>query len=66
MVLGLSGATNNTLQNNLIGTDPTGTVNLGNNGTGLFLVGSASNLVNNNQVGGNTIAYNAGDGIRIP
>jgi CSLREA domain-containing protein len=61
--LGITGASNNTVQNNYIGTDVTGTVGLGNQ-----LAGLAINNGANNQIGGvglgNLISGN-GAGIEI-
>jgi hypothetical protein len=57
----------NQVQGNSIGTDSTGTLALGNGGTGVALTGGA----NNNAVGGtapgaaNTIACNGGDGVLV-
>ena len=53
-------ASNTTVQNNLIGTNPAGTAVMGNTNTGLS-IGSA----NNTTVSGNTISGSGGDGVSI-
>ena len=58
-----TGATGNVLINNLIGTDPTGQLALGNQGNGL-LIQSPMNTIG--QTGaGNTISANSGSGISV-
>ncbi|MBC8401565.1 MAG: T9SS type A sorting domain-containing protein [Candidatus Marinimicrobia bacterium] len=65
IAIGFSGAENNTVQGNLIGTDLTGQFPLGNAENGISIYGGASN----NQIGGfvdnaeNLIAYNSAAGI---
>ena len=60
-------ATNNSIQGNFIGTDATGTAPLGNGGSGVRTIGSASN----NTIGGavaaaaNIIAFNGASGVNI-
>ncbi len=62
-----SGTTGNLVAGNLIGTDDTGTAPLGNTGDGVEIDSDASN----NSIGattagaGNTIAYNADDGVQV-
>jgi CSLREA domain-containing protein len=56
----------NTVLGNLIGTKKDGKGNLGNEGDGLLVVGSTSNLIGPTDASGaNTIAFNGGDGVRI-
>jgi CSLREA domain-containing protein len=51
---------------NRIGTTANGTGALGNDGDGVFIGGSADNLVGNGtSAGSNTIAFNGGDGIAV-
>lgn len=51
---------------NLIGTDPTATIDAGNVGHGVLLSSAPDNYVGGNGDGaGNTIAFNGGDGIAI-
>ena len=60
-----SGANNNLIENNYIGTDVSGTLPLGNDGDGIYI------LSNNNTVGGqavgaeNVISANGGNGVDI-
>jgi VCBS repeat-containing protein len=60
-------STGNLVQGNFIGTDVTGTADLGNGGHGIVIADSASN----NTIGGaadggaNTIAFNDGDGVFV-
>jgi hypothetical protein len=56
-------ASTNTLQRNYIGTDATGTVNLGNGSDGVWIVDAGSNSVGSSL--GNTIAFNGRDGVRV-
>jgi hypothetical protein len=54
-----SGATNNKVQGNLIGTDKNGIANLGNGASGVFIFGGANNAVGGGSgAGANTIAFN--------
>ena len=61
------GVTNTKITGNYIGTDATGTINLGNKGDGIFILGQNSN----NTIGGtapgegNIIANNSGSGIQV-
>ena len=61
-----SSATGNLIQGNYIGTDASGTCNLGNSGSGVGFYNA-----DNNTIGGtsdsarNTVAYNTGDGIYV-
>jgi hypothetical protein len=61
------GATGNVVQGNLIGTDVTGTLNLGNVGDGVLMASGS----NNNTIGGtalnasNVIAFNGDDGVQV-
>ncbi|MDQ1614005.1 MAG: hypothetical protein QOG00_3936 [Pyrinomonadaceae bacterium] len=60
----------NIIQGNYIGTDATGTVDLGNSGTGLFMQGASNNLVGGltatpGQAPGNVISGNGGSGIDV-
>ena len=57
----------NVVAGNEIGTDPTGTIRLGNSGPGI-LIGNASlgNTIGGTTIGaGNTIAFNSGDGVQV-
>jgi IPT/TIG domain/Right handed beta helix region len=56
----------NSVTGNLIGTDATGTVPLGNGGDGVYLRSDGGNGFGNNSVVSNTIANNAGDGVDSP
>jgi parallel beta-helix repeat protein len=60
--IGLCDAAQTNISNNLIGTDRTGTANLGNGSHGIYFLcaGAPNNLVDSN-----TIAFNGADGIRI-
>ena len=67
--IALSGnlTTGNTILGNFIGTDQTGTLNLGNGGDGILVTTGASNnmLGGTDSNAGNIIAFNGRDGIRI-
>ncbi len=59
-------ALGNTLQHNFIGTDETGTADLGNGGSGILVENAGPNNIGSTLEGrGNTIAYNGADGITI-
>ncbi len=62
-----SSTSNNIIQGNFIGTNSSGTVNLGNSIDGILVTNSASNNTIGGTVSGagNTIAFNGRDGIRI-
>jgi len=61
-----SGTNDNQLYGNRIGTQADGTSALGNGGSGVAITGSASNtLIGDAAAGGNTIAYNAQNGVGI-
>jgi hypothetical protein len=56
--------TQNVVEGNYVGTDPTGTAPLGNGGDGVEVVGSSSNIIGGVDPGaGNLISGNSGDGI---
>ncbi len=56
----------NVIQGNFIGTDMTGTKNLGNGVHGIFIDGASNNTIGGTASGaGNVIAYNTGDGIVV-
>ena len=67
LIIANSGSDNNVVQGNLIGTDASGTGNLGNGSSGININQGALN----NTIGGtatreaNTIAFNSGDGISM-
>ena len=62
----LGGQGSNLVAGNLIGTDISGTVALGNGGDGIDVVGTASNTIGGTASGaGNLISANARDGISI-
>ncbi len=63
----LYSAENYTVQGNYIGTDATGTLDLGNGGNGIAIsTGSVNNLIGGTGVGeGNVIAFNNLDGITV-
>jgi subtilisin-like proprotein convertase family protein len=48
---------NNTFSNNFLGTDVTGTIDLGNTEVGLFISGGDVNLVENNLISGNAAGF---------
>jgi titin len=59
-------ATGNDVQGNYIGTDVTGTADLGNSQNGVYIAGAPSSTVGGTAAGaGNTIAYNGGDGVYV-
>ncbi len=59
-------ATGNVLQGNLIGTDLTGTMPLGNNGTGVAIADASGSVIGGPMTGaGNVISANAFDGILL-
>jgi CSLREA domain-containing protein len=61
-----SGATGNQVQGNFIGTDVTGTVDLGNAGTGVYLNATAANTIGGTAPGaGNLISGNNSHGVEI-
>lgn len=62
-----SGTSNNTIYGNFIGTDATGTLDLGNGAIGIYIEDSATNnIVGGIAAGqGNTIAFNDDDGVGI-
>lgn len=62
-----SGTSANLVQGNFIGTDSTGTLNLGNLGNGIAVVTDASGntLGGFAGVGNNTINFNGGDGVHV-
>ncbi len=62
-----SGTSNNIIQGNFIGTNSSGTINLGNSIDGILVTNSASNNTIGGTVSGagNTIAFNGRDGVRI-
>ena len=62
-----SAGTGNTIQGNLIGTDPTGTLDVGNGGHGIYVHDSAHDNLIGGTAGGaaNVIAFNSGDGIWV-
>jgi parallel beta-helix repeat protein len=62
----VSGSNNNTVQGNLIGTDATGTLPLGNLGEGVSVDGSTGDLIGGTAAGtGNVISANMGAGVDI-
>jgi CSLREA domain-containing protein len=65
--IGSNGADGNVVQGNLIGTDVTGTADLGNGGGGIGIGSSASSNIigGTDSDAGNTIAYNGSDGVRV-
>jgi hypothetical protein len=67
-VLLSTGATSTFVQGNFIGTDATGTVNLGNAADGVTVTSSSGNTVGAGGTaagGGNTIAFNGNDGVKV-
>ena len=61
-----NGSTNNSILGNFVGTDPSGTVDLGNNSGGINLGGGDHNEIGRIDSGaGNTIAFNQGDGVSV-
>jgi hypothetical protein len=62
----LNSARQNRVQGNRIGTDATGAGALGNGGDGITMQNSSNNTVGGTAAGAaNTIAFNAGDGVRV-
>jgi hypothetical protein len=64
----IDSASNNLLENNFIGTDRTGTINLGNGGDGVVVTGggAANNTVGGTSAGvGNVIAFNGATGVAV-
>jgi hypothetical protein len=58
--------TGNIIEGNKIGTDATGTTGIPNSGPGILVSGASNNRIGGATAGqGNTIAFNAGDGIRL-
>jgi hypothetical protein len=58
-------ASNNIVQGNLIGADPTGTLDRGNGADGIYVTGASANTLGGGAAGaGNRIVFN-GDGIEI-
>jgi parallel beta-helix repeat protein len=64
---GAGGATNNLVEGNFIGTDPTGTVAMGNGAQGVFINnGATDNTIGGSTAGaGNIISGNTGSGVFI-
>jgi CSLREA domain-containing protein len=60
-----SGAAQNTIQGNLIGTNAGGNASLGNGNTGVFINGSSNTIGGTIAGAGNTISGNSGSGIFI-
>ncbi|MDO8614606.1 MAG: thrombospondin type 3 repeat-containing protein [Dehalococcoidia bacterium] len=59
-----AGATGNLVQGNYIGTDVTGSLDLGNTSHGVMINGAPSNTIGGTAAGArNTIAFNGGDGV---
>ncbi|HZT06161.1 MAG TPA: CSLREA domain-containing protein [Chloroflexota bacterium] len=60
------GSPANVIQGNFIGTDRTGTIDLGNGGTGVSITASSSNVVGGTSTGaGNVVAFNNNQGILV-
>ena len=60
----VSGASNNVIQGNFIGTGRDGASNLGNGASGVEIIGSSSNTVGGGAGAGNVIAFNgSGTGV---
>ena len=60
------GTENNLVQGNLIGTDATGTVPLGNASAGIFISGASRNTIGGPEPGaGNVVSANGGSGIVV-
>ena len=60
--IGIGGGNGNVASGNLIGTDATGTLPLGNGGSGVYVT-TVMGLFGINRVSSNTIAFNASDGV---
>jgi len=66
-------AVDNAIENNLVGTDPTGTVRLGNSADGVLLLdvttlptgATITGTVSGNTISSNTISGNSGNGLQI-
>ena len=63
----LNASSDNLIEGNAIGTDPTGSIPLGNMGPGVWIGnGSLDNTIGGSGAGaGNTIAFNSGAGVRV-
>ena len=63
----VSGSSYNLVEGNFVGTDPTGTIALGNSGPGILIQNSSlSNTIGGTAAGaGNTIAFNTGAGVVV-
>jgi predicted outer membrane repeat protein len=62
----ISNGTANVLQDNFIGTDPSGTVKLGNGNNGIYLLNASGNTIGGTADGvGNIIANNGNDGVLV-
>jgi parallel beta-helix repeat protein len=62
----LSGATGNVVKGNYIGSDSTGTIDLGNSFDGVLITDASDNTIGGLAAGeGNLIAYNVHDGIAV-
>ncbi|HEY8401645.1 MAG TPA: right-handed parallel beta-helix repeat-containing protein [Cytophagaceae bacterium] len=65
----IGGSSNNTVTNNKIGTDPTGTLNRGNDNYGVFIsapgFAAAGTQAINNIITNNIIAYNRNGGVHV-
>ncbi len=65
-IYGTGTATGNLVQANYIGTDATGTVDLGNTPHGIRIWGGSNNTIGGTvRAAANTIAFNGGDGVRV-
>ena len=66
IVGGTSGATGNLMQGNYIGTDVSGTLDLGNSLAGILINGANSNIIGGNVIGsGNIVSGNDSTGINL-
>ena len=60
-----SGTNNNVVQGNRIGSDNTGTLTLGNGGSGVAVIQGAANTLVGGAGAGNQVAGNRGDGVQV-
>jgi len=65
LTLATIGASGNTVQGNRIGTDPTGTIDLGNHFAGILVSNAPNNLIGGTGAAGNLVSGNDSQGIYV-